>query len=118
MNFKLTRNAVYKYPIFAHVDNVYANTVNQTSDRCETTLVGERLPFTELKGQLSTFLLYAVAPWCYAEVPCYNSGRRVSRHMSLFNEPLCGENQQSRKEFTCLLIACLETLALALTGNT
>ena len=25
MNFKLTRNAVYKYPIFAHVDNVYAN---------------------------------------------------------------------------------------------
>lgn len=25
MNFKLTRNAVYKYPIFAHVNNVYAN---------------------------------------------------------------------------------------------
>lgn len=25
MNFKLARNAVYKYPIFAHVDNVYAN---------------------------------------------------------------------------------------------
>ena len=25
MNFKLARNAVYKYPIFAHVDNAYAN---------------------------------------------------------------------------------------------
>ena len=25
MNFGLARNAVYKYPIFAHVDNVYAN---------------------------------------------------------------------------------------------
>ena len=25
MNFRLARNAVYKYPIFAHVDNVYAN---------------------------------------------------------------------------------------------
>ena len=25
MNFRLARNAVYKYPIFAHVDNVNAN---------------------------------------------------------------------------------------------
>ena len=25
MNFRLARNAVYKYPIFAHVDNAYAN---------------------------------------------------------------------------------------------
>ena len=25
MNFGLARNAVCKYPIFAHVDNVYAN---------------------------------------------------------------------------------------------
>ena len=25
MNFDLARNAVCKYPIFAHVDNVYAN---------------------------------------------------------------------------------------------
>ena len=25
MNFRLARNAVCKYPIFAHVDNVYAN---------------------------------------------------------------------------------------------
>ena len=25
MNFKLARNAVCKYPIFAHVDNAYAN---------------------------------------------------------------------------------------------
>lgn len=25
MNFSLTRNAVCKYPIFAHVDNAYAN---------------------------------------------------------------------------------------------
>ena len=25
MNFRLARNAVYKYPIFAHVDNMYAN---------------------------------------------------------------------------------------------
>ena len=36
--------------------------------------------------------------------------------MNLFNESLCEENQQSKKEFACHLTACLETLAPTLTG--
>ena len=48
----------------------------------------------------------------YAEALCYNSGRWVSRQMNLFNESLCGENQQSKKEFACPLITYLKTLVL------
>ena len=48
----------------------------------------------------------------YAEALCYNSGRWVSRQINLFNESLCGENQQSKKEFACPLITYLKTLVL------
>lgn len=83
MNFKLARNAVYKYPIFAHVDNAYANiplTKPPTEAKQRLSASGYRSP--NQMGNCPLFLLYAVAPQCYeehlgsyAEALCYNSGR-------------------------------------------
>lgn len=60
MNFRLARNAVCKYPIFAHVDNAYANiplTKPPTDEEQRLSANGYRSP--NQKGRCPLFLLYA-----------------------------------------------------------